>query len=131
MSFSYDLTTDVGMVRLLISDTKFSDGGEDVYVFSDEEIQAIIDRTPSLNLAAAQLYEILAGSEARLAIVVRRGDLSDDRSKVAAELRAQAASIRTREEADVEPLGAAISPSYERFSGRRNELLEREDEVRS
>lgn len=131
MSFSYDPTTDVGMVRLLISDTEFTSDGEQINVFSDEEIEAILARSASVDLAAAKLFEIMAGSEAKLAIVVRRGDLSDDRSKVAAELRAQAASIRTREEADVEPLGAAISPSYERFSGRRNELLEREDEVRS
>jgi len=132
MSFSYDVSTDVGMVRLLISDTQEKNADlNKIYLFEDAEIQAVIDRTDSLDLAAAQLFDIIAGSEAKLATVVRRGDISDDRSKVAAELRAQAAAIRERESADVEPLSATINPSYERFSGRRNELLEREDKVRS
>ena len=111
MSFSYDLTTDVGQVRLLISDTVHTVDGDEAYLFEDAEIQAIIDRTESLDLAAAQLFEILAGSKAKLSIVVRRGDVSEDMTQVAAQLRAQAEQFRAEERATM-ALGRVVSPTY-------------------
>jgi len=45
---TYDLTNDIGKVRLIIGDTDIADA-----VFTDAEIQVFIDMTTSLRLAAA------------------------------------------------------------------------------
>jgi hypothetical protein len=126
--FTYDPTTDAGMIRLLTDDT---DG--DNYVFTDAEIAAVYAANgSSVKRTAAQLLEILATNHAKLAVRVGRGDVDEDLTKISGELREQA--TRLREQADEEDatgacLEAQISPSYERFSYTANLLLERDDEV--
>jgi len=128
MAFRYDPATDAGMIRLLIADT---DG--DTAVFSDAEIAAVYAACAnSVKRTAAQLLEALAANHAKLAIKVGRGDVDEDLTKVASELRAQAGLYRTQadEEDDGACLEAQVSPSYERFSHTTNQLLKRDDEVR-
>jgi hypothetical protein len=127
--FTYDPTTDAGMIRLLTDDT---DG--DNYVFTDAEIAAVYAANgSSVKRTAAQLLEIIATNRSKLAIKVGRGDVDEDLTKVASELRAQAALLRTQADDEDDTgacLEASVSPSYERFSYTQNELLDREDEVR-
>jgi hypothetical protein len=128
MAFSYDPTTDAGLIRLLIADTD-----EGTHVFSDAEIAAVYAANAnSVKATSAQLLEALAANHAKLAIKVGRGDVDEDLTKVASELRAQAALYRAQADAEDEGvcIEAVTSPSYERFSYTTNELLEREDEVR-
>lgn len=129
MAFSYDPTTDAGLIRLLIADT---DG--DTAVFSDAEIAAVYAANSNgVKRTAAQLLDILSTNHAKLAVRVSRGDVDEDLTKIAAELRAQAAVYRAQaddEEDDGACLEAQVSPSYERFSYTDNLLLERDDEVR-
>lgn len=129
MAFSYDPTNDAGMIRLLIADT---DG--DTAVFSDAEISAVYAACGnSVKRTAAQLLDILSTNHAKLAVKVGRGDVDEDLTKIASELRAQAAIYRAQaddEEDDGACLEAQVSPSYERFSYTDNLLLERDDEVR-
>jgi hypothetical protein len=127
--FSYDPTTDAGMIRLLTDD---ADG--DNYAFTDAEIAAVYAANGSNVLrTSARLLEILATNHSKLAIKVGRGDVDEDLTQVAKNLRDQA--DRYRAQADEEDdsgacLEAQVSPSYERFSYTQNVLLERDDEVR-
>ncbi len=127
--FSYDPTTDAGMIRLLTDD---ADG--DNYAFTDAEIAAVYATNGSNVLrTSARLLEILATNHSKLAIKVGRGDVDEDLTQVAKNLRDQA--DRYRAQADEEDdsgacLEAQVSPSYERFSYTQNVLLERDDEVR-
>lgn len=128
--FSYDPTTDAGMIRLLTDDAD-----RDNYAFTDAEIAAIYAASGSSVLrTSARLLEILATNNSKLAIKVGRGDVDEDLTQVAKNLRDQA--DRYRAQADEEDdsgacLEASVSPSYERFSYTTNELLERDDEVRT
>jgi hypothetical protein len=127
--FTYDPTTDAGMIRLLTDD---ADG--DNYAFTDAEIAAVYAANGSNVLrTSARLLEILATNHSKLAIKVGRGDVDEDLTQVAKNLRDQA--DRYRAQADEEDdsgacLEASVSPSYERFSYTQNVLLERDDEVR-
>jgi len=129
MAFSYDPTTDAGMIRLLTDD---ADG--DNHAFTDEEIAAVYASNGSNVLrTAARLLEILATNHSKLAVRVGRGDVNEDLTKIASELRAQAALYRTQADDEDDSgacLDASVSPSYERFSYTQNVLLERDDEVR-
>ena len=124
--FTYDLSTDIGKVRMLIADTDAS-----AYDFEDDEIQAALTQEgDSLKRAAALLLLVLASNRARLAVSVKRGAVSEDLKSVASELRAQAKALvdSAAEDEDL-PLSAIISPSYETFSYTVNLVNDRDDEV--
>ena len=125
--FTYDLSTNVGMVRMLIADTDAT-----AHDFADEEVEAALEQEgDSLKRAAALLLLVLASNRARLAVSVKRGAVSEDLTKVAAELRASAAVLVAQAAADEDvPLSAIISPSYETFSYTVNLHNDRENEVR-
>ncbi len=64
MAFTYDLTTDRGTVRLIITDSD-----HDNPIFEDNEIDKFliltaIDGTNDVNLASAMALETIASSEA-------------------------------------------------------------------
>jgi len=85
-----DLTTDVGKVRLLVSDVDYSD-----LTFSDDEVQAFLDLEGDVRLAAAQALETIASNEALVFKKIRAlRVLESDGPAVAAELRARAAALR-------------------------------------
>jgi len=126
---TYDPTTDAGMVRLLTDDAD-----PDNYAFTDAEIAAVYAANGSNVLrTAARLLEILATNHSKLAIRVGRGDVSEDLTQVAKNLRDQADRYRAQADESDDTgacLEASVSPSYERFSYTRNILLDRDDEVR-
>jgi len=126
--FTYDPTTDAGMVRLLIADTDAEN-----HAFTDAEVSAVYATcSNSVKRTAAQLLDIMSTNHAKLAVKVGRGDVDEDLTKIASELRAQAVVYRAQadEEDDGACLEAQTSPSWERWSYTDNVLLEREDEVR-
>jgi hypothetical protein len=84
-----DYSTDVGRVRLLIPDTDEANA-----LLIDPQIQALLDMEGSVKLAAAAALDIIASNEALVGKVITTQDLSTDGPKVAAELRARAASLR-------------------------------------
>ncbi len=106
MAFTYDVSSTVGKLRLMIADTQ-----ESLALFDDEEIDAIAamyaddDGVPSLLLAGAQLLEIMAVDSRRTLKVVQVLDLKTDGAAVARAFRQQAAEWRTQaqeEDFDVE-----------------------------
>jgi hypothetical protein len=85
-----DPTTAIGQVRLLISDTDEADP-----VFSDAEVTAFLAlESSNVRMAAAQALDTIASNEVMVSKVIRTQDLQTDGSKVAAELRARATSLR-------------------------------------
>lgn len=93
-----DYTTPVGKVRLLIPDTAVSPTQE--YIFSDDQIDVFLGLfNGNIKRAAAQAKDVIATDEVLLIKVVRTDDLSVDGVKVAAELRAQAKSLRDQADA--------------------------------
>lgn len=90
--FTYDITTDAGKVRLLVSDTN-----ADLYDFEDDEIDAMLDlANGSVYMAAADLLESLAANRARLARSVKRGDMHEDLTKLASSIGDRVKSLRAR-----------------------------------
>jgi hypothetical protein len=89
MAFTYDLSNDLGKLRLLIQDTDVSSAGAKA-VYSDEELTFFLDQTKedsnNLYLAAAHALETLAAEKARLAKVKKMDVLSNDTTKIAEQL---------------------------------------------
>lgn len=131
--FTYDLATNIGQVRFLITDTDI-----DGYTFEDAEITyALTSSGNNVKLASAFLFKVLAGSRAKLAVRVGRGSVNEDLTNVAKELRAQAALWEEEVAEDNGQFQAIISPSYDRFSrdsnfltGRRGETIDYENQDR-
>ena len=71
MSFTYDLTTDIGKIRLTISDKNAAD-----YYFEDAELQSFLDTEGSVNLASAAALESWAAAYALNADSEHIGDYS-------------------------------------------------------
>lgn len=90
--FSYDLTTDIGKVRLNIPDTNVDDPA-----FDDEELQAFLNQEQNnIFFATADALNVLASNQVYILKVRTTGDLSVDGAAVSAELRARAASMRAQ-----------------------------------
>lgn len=95
MAFTYDVSTDIGKVRLLISDTKEAD-----LLFQDEEIQAFLDlNAANVKRAAAQALDSMAANQVMVLKVIRLLDLSTDGSAVERSLHELAKQLR--DEADL------------------------------
>lgn len=94
----YDLTTDAGKVRLLISDVDDANP-----VFADDEINTFLGLAGGVMLAAAVALETIAVNEALLLKYVRSRGLDLDGPAVARELRQQAKQWREHaDDGDVE-----------------------------
>jgi len=78
---TYDVTTDEGKVRLLISDTGGQDGR--TFLFADEEIAAFLGMRGSVRSAAALACRAIAGNEALIAKRIQFLDLTTDGPAVA------------------------------------------------
>lgn len=95
----YDVTTDVGQVRLLLNDVGSADYEE--FVFTDAEIEAFLAiEGGSVKRAAAQAIDTNADSEVLAAKVLRTQDLATDGAKVAEALRKRAAELRRQADAE-------------------------------
>jgi len=94
MAFTYNLTTEAGKVRLLITDTDYTNP-----IFEDNEIDVFlsltaVDGTNDINLAAAMALETIAASEALVQKKIKLLDLTTDGPAVATSLRAAAKILR-------------------------------------
>lgn len=90
MAATYDVTTDAGKVRLLITDTDINNA-----IFSDDEIAAFLGMfDSSVNRAAAMALETIATSQALTLKVIKLLDLQTNGDLLSAELRARAAALR-------------------------------------
>lgn len=90
MTFTYDLTTNIGMVRMLIPDRD-----EQSALFQDEEIQAFLELNgSSVKRAAAEALEVIASDTAMVLKVISILDLTTNGAQTSAELRARAATLR-------------------------------------
>jgi hypothetical protein len=112
---SSDLSTDLGVVRLLITDLDVS-----AYLLTDAQITAFLTLEGTVRLAAAAALETIATSEVLISKKIRTQDLSTDGPAVAKELRERAAALRKQaadagEGSDAAYLGFDIvdfDPSY-------------------
>jgi len=94
--FTYDPTTNPGLVRLLISDTR-----ETTPLFQDAEIDAFLAlEGDNVKRAAATAKEAIATDQVLLLKVIERLDLKTDGAAVARELRMQAAQLRQQAQDD-------------------------------
>ena len=90
MSFTYDVTTPRGQVRLLLSDVDAATA-----VFQDAEIDAFLAlEGDSVKLAAAQAIDANATNEALASKVIKDHQLSTDGAKVADAMRKHAQALR-------------------------------------
>lgn len=99
--FTYDVTTNRGKVRLLITDRDAANE-----IFNDNEIDAFLSMMGSnvFRAAAIALFQI-AATEALLLKVIRLLELTTDGAKVADSLRALA--LEYQEKADLAEAGEA------------------------
>lgn len=94
MAIDYD--TPLGQVRALIADVDESN-----LLLSDTQISAYLSiEHGRVKRAAAQALDVIATSEVLISKVIRTLDLQTDGAKVAAELRARAASLREQDDDD-------------------------------
>lgn len=100
MAFTYDLTTERGQVRLLITDTL-----HDNPIFQDNEIDfflsnTAVDSSNDVNLAGAKALETIAASESLVQKKIKILDLTTDGPAVAKSLREAAALLREQSESE-------------------------------
>lgn len=110
MPDAYDPSTPAGRVRLLINDVDPAS-----QVFTDAEVNAFLDlASDSILLAAAQALDTIASNEVLVGKVIRTQDLQTDGSKVSAELRARAQSLRDQAaNGDDDPDGAFLVVDFD------------------
>lgn len=94
MAFTYDLTTDIGKVRLEIGDTNATSGVKpDGLAFDDDELQVFIDGEGHVMRAAARACEVLARSWSTVSDI-RIGPRSENLGAVSKAWADQAARLR-------------------------------------
>jgi hypothetical protein len=90
MVFTYLLTNNIGVVRLLIPDNKAA-----AYMFDDSEITALLTlEVNDVQCAAARALEIIASDTAMTLKVITINGLSTNGPATAASLMARAAKLR-------------------------------------
>jgi len=106
MTATYDLSTDIGKIRLIISDKDIADCH-----FTDEELQVFLDSEGSVNLASAAALESWAAAYALNADSEHIGDYSysqkitDKMLNLATRLRAADAAVPALTWAEPDLLG--------------------------
>ncbi len=94
MAFSSDPTTDVGKVRLLITDTR----NDVLYLmFQDADIEALLELAGSVYGASALALRAMAVNEVMIQKVQKTLDFQTDGAKVADALRELAKSYETKD----------------------------------
>lgn len=94
-----DPTTDVGMVRLLVTDLD-----ETQPLFTDRQIEALLTAEGGVKRAAAAALETVARSETLIAKKISTQDLTTDGPAVARELRESAKALRDQASTEVDAL---------------------------
>jgi hypothetical protein len=92
MAFTYDPTTDLGKVRMLIPDRV-----EETLIFQDEEIEAYLSMNDSnFRRAAAEALETIASDEALTLKVITTLDLSTNGASLSSALLERAKVLRAQ-----------------------------------
>lgn len=78
MATTYDLTTDVGKVRLALGDT----GAGDAWVFTDEEITYFLEQGSVTAAHIAALQALLTAKSYRVKYANVQGVVYDDRQQI-------------------------------------------------
>ena len=92
MAFTYDLSTDVGKVRLLIMDNQSG-----AYLFEDAEITQFVSfENANIKRGAALALETMASNDAYVLKMITLLDLTTNGPAVSRELRARAADLRSQ-----------------------------------
>lgn len=127
MTFTFDLTTNRGKVRLLCTD---SDSAHEI--FDDDSIDAFLSiESDNVKRAAALALETIASSEVLVQKVIRLLDLSTNGASESAELLKRAAMLRSQAEADEMGESSGIDFAemvYDPFSAREHVINEALDE---
>lgn len=90
MTFTYDVSTSTGKVRMLIPDRD-----EQNVIFQDDEIQAFLSlNDSSVKRAAAEALETIASDQALTLKVISLMDLSTNGASLATALMARAKQLR-------------------------------------
>ena len=121
MTVTYLIANDIGKVRLAIADidTTTTTGARSTWtvLFTDEEIEVFLDQADDdIWMAASYALNSIAASRSMLAKVLKLGDFSEDLSKLADSIRAQAKVYA--EKAMSEPAGAAAEIAQTDFTYR-------------
>jgi hypothetical protein len=117
---NYDVETDLGIVRLLISDVGGSDGKQ--FIFTDKEIEAIMGMREGIRAAAATLLRTIAGNESQVSKRITFLELSTDGPAVSKELRELATGLEAEEDDDA--VFEVVQMNVDMFS-RRQLILQR------
>ncbi|KKM07646.1 hypothetical protein LCGC14_1731810 [marine sediment metagenome] len=111
-TYTYDLATEIGQVRLTIGDTDIIPTSD--AIFSDEEIQYFLTAEGSVEMASAAALETMATSSARLGKMQKTLNYTKDTRGVAKGLLEMAAALRAREA----PAYGAAEKAYSDMSAR-------------
>ena len=96
MAFTYDVSTSVGKVRMLIPDRV-----EENAVFTDEEIDAYLSMNDSnVRRAAAEMLETIASDEAMTLKVISTLDLTTNGASTSASILERAKLLRQNADDD-------------------------------
>ncbi len=124
MTFVFDLSSDLGKVRLLIPDRQ-----PEEFVFHDADILALLEIEDGVKRATALALETIASDNAMTLKVIRLLDLSTDGAKVSDALLKRAQGLRDQADAEDESgeMGFDVAEMvYDDFSFR--EKIEKEAE---
>ena len=117
MASTYDITTDAGKVRLLISDVG-GDGGTD-FIFNDDEIAAFLEMGSGSTLRAAAFgLRTLAGNEAMVQKRIKFLELTTDGAATAKELVALAKELDGKADSDEDEVFDVINMNVNLFTDR-------------
>lgn len=98
---SYEVTSDRGRVRLLVSDVGGADGA--TFLFTNAEIDAFLTlRGSDVLLAAALACRTIAGNEAQTAKAIRFLDLQTSGDKIAKALLDLAVAYEAQADGDID-----------------------------
>ena len=118
MTFTYETTTSIGKVRMIIGDKDDTN-----VIFQDAEIEAFLSlASDDVRLAAAGALDTMASDQAMVLKVIRTMDLSTDGAAVARSLREHAAQLRT----DAEQAEAGEGGLFDYAEMAVNEFTKRE-----
>jgi len=97
MTWTYDISTDAGKVRLLCNDTVSTN-----QIFSDDEIAAFLVLENGVRRAAALALETIASNEVLVQKVIKILDISTNGAAESSELLKRAALLRSQaDEAEI------------------------------
>jgi hypothetical protein len=104
MAFTYDPTTSIGKMRVIIPDKD-----ERTVFFQDDELQVFLDLTGDILRAAAMALETMASDQVMVLKAIQTLDLGTDGPAVSRALREHAKNLREQaESADASEDGGAF-----------------------